>query len=375
MALTDMVIMPGADYQDACDAIREKDGSTAVIKSGDMGAKIRAIETGSPDALFLKNAPTSPPVLASNQKLYELSYCKDRFVATMAISATPQTDECAYSFDGAMWDKFIFPEAGNWRAFAYGAGTFVALKMSSAVAAYSTDGLVWTATTLSASKTWRYAVHGNGKFVAITTNTDAVAYSSDGVTWTLTSLPMPATWKRLVYGADKFVAISAAGDVVYSSDGETWNTAEMPDVGVSWENMAYCGGKFIAVSVQDDSIVMSYVAVSSDGVTWAVRGGLEGTGGEVCCGIAYGANLFIALSQNNSIAWRSADGESWESFDFPYGKWVGIAYGKERFVGVAQTTDAPCISSDGVTFSQMALRLVDANNVDVTADVLASLGV
>lgn len=38
-------VMPLADYQDACDAIREKDGSTGVIKSGEMGAKIRAIAT------------------------------------------------------------------------------------------------------------------------------------------------------------------------------------------------------------------------------------------------------------------------------------------------------------------------------------------
>ena len=46
MALTDMVIMPGADYQDACDAVREKTGGTEAIKSGDLGAQIRAIPSG-----------------------------------------------------------------------------------------------------------------------------------------------------------------------------------------------------------------------------------------------------------------------------------------------------------------------------------------
>lgn len=46
MALTDYVIMPSADYLDACNAIREKDGSTALIKSGEMGSKIRAISGG-----------------------------------------------------------------------------------------------------------------------------------------------------------------------------------------------------------------------------------------------------------------------------------------------------------------------------------------
>lgn len=45
MSLTDMVIMPGADYLDACNAVREKTGSTAAIKSGELGGKIRNIST------------------------------------------------------------------------------------------------------------------------------------------------------------------------------------------------------------------------------------------------------------------------------------------------------------------------------------------
>lgn len=47
--LTDMVIMPGADYQTACDAIREKTGSTGAIKSGDMAGRIRGISAGGGD--------------------------------------------------------------------------------------------------------------------------------------------------------------------------------------------------------------------------------------------------------------------------------------------------------------------------------------
>ena len=47
MALTEMVIMRGVDYQDACDAVREKTGGTGVIKAGDMGTQIRAVEAAS----------------------------------------------------------------------------------------------------------------------------------------------------------------------------------------------------------------------------------------------------------------------------------------------------------------------------------------
>lgn len=43
MALTDYVIMPGADYQAACDKIREKTGKTDLIKSGDLASEIESI--------------------------------------------------------------------------------------------------------------------------------------------------------------------------------------------------------------------------------------------------------------------------------------------------------------------------------------------
>ena len=46
MSLTDYVIMPAADYLDACNATREKTGGTDPIKSGQMGGLIRGISGG-----------------------------------------------------------------------------------------------------------------------------------------------------------------------------------------------------------------------------------------------------------------------------------------------------------------------------------------
>lgn len=43
MALTDFIIMPGADYQAACDKLREKSGKTDLIKSGDLASEIEAV--------------------------------------------------------------------------------------------------------------------------------------------------------------------------------------------------------------------------------------------------------------------------------------------------------------------------------------------
>lgn len=43
--MADYAVMPYSDYEDACNAVREKTGGTAKIKSGEMGAQIRAIDT------------------------------------------------------------------------------------------------------------------------------------------------------------------------------------------------------------------------------------------------------------------------------------------------------------------------------------------
>lgn len=43
MSLTDMVLMPGKDYQAICDAIRARTGGTAPLKSGDIAAAISGI--------------------------------------------------------------------------------------------------------------------------------------------------------------------------------------------------------------------------------------------------------------------------------------------------------------------------------------------
>ena len=52
MALTDMVMMPGEDYQAACDKLREKTGTTDAIKSGDWPGLLDSIGGGDIDALI-----------------------------------------------------------------------------------------------------------------------------------------------------------------------------------------------------------------------------------------------------------------------------------------------------------------------------------
>ena len=53
MSLTEMVLMPVADYKAACDAIREKTETTDLIKSGQMADAIRSIAGGDTSKLYV----------------------------------------------------------------------------------------------------------------------------------------------------------------------------------------------------------------------------------------------------------------------------------------------------------------------------------
>lgn len=57
MSLKNYAVMPYSDYEGACDAIREKDGSSDPIKSGDLRSKILGIETGADVSVVTATAP------------------------------------------------------------------------------------------------------------------------------------------------------------------------------------------------------------------------------------------------------------------------------------------------------------------------------
>lgn len=80
MSLTNMVIMPGSDYQEVCDAIREKTGGIDPIKSGDMAAQIRGISSGPSTctATIANNSDDSITIYPHYEGYYE-SIVIDRF--------------------------------------------------------------------------------------------------------------------------------------------------------------------------------------------------------------------------------------------------------------------------------------------------------
>ena len=88
--MADYAVMPKADYLDACNAIREKTGGTDVIKSGEMGAKIRAIESSpKPTNIIVKGAdPNAYKVWDQKGLLYEIGEYVDYTTDGVMVSVT-----------------------------------------------------------------------------------------------------------------------------------------------------------------------------------------------------------------------------------------------------------------------------------------------
>ena len=85
--MDDYVIMPQADYQDACDATREKTGGTELLKSGELGAAIRGIQTGDSDGCGAPLTDYYGIVAPTKAQLEALGYTVDEFT----LVSTPTT--------------------------------------------------------------------------------------------------------------------------------------------------------------------------------------------------------------------------------------------------------------------------------------------
>lgn len=69
--MADFVVMPKTDYQDACDAVREKTGKSDLIKSGEMSTEIRNIPVGGGDTEVIEQMIDESGVLDSTEGTVE----------------------------------------------------------------------------------------------------------------------------------------------------------------------------------------------------------------------------------------------------------------------------------------------------------------
>jgi len=260
-----------------------------------------------------------------------------------------------------VWTQRALPITGGWTSIAYGNGIFVALSSPSAIAISSPDGITWTQRTLPSTKSWRCVTFGNGIFVAIAYGSNAVAISSDGITW-VAGGPLPANnawhgglaWDGLCFGAGLFVAVASHGgdnNAAISSDGITWTPKLFPYD--SWNSVRYGNGTFIAISAEGTS------EISTDGDAWE-------SGGELplidynYISLAFGNEIFVAISQVDEWCATTTDGVTWTPRLFPatYGaSRYQIGYGNGYFVVSAYNVANVIISTDGIDWALEALPI------------------
>jgi hypothetical protein len=202
----------------------------------------------------------------------------------------------AYSVDGASWTSITLPSpAADWFGLAYGNGVFVAVSSyttqnGQAHVARSLDGISWTLVPPGQNvlmQSWAAVAYGAGRFVAIArlaTPAATAAFSAystdDGVTWTAGSTIASQEFSAVCHGTPTgataiFVAVaySGANRVRTSADGITWAAPTLPSGvdSLSWRGVAYGADMFVAINDADGSSSVQQLLTSPDGVTWTLR--------------------------------------------------------------------------------------------------------
>lgn len=95
MALTDLVIMPGADYQAACNSIRAKTGRSGLIRSGDMATQIDSISIEDNATKLLDDTLTDLTTSAS--KISDYSFYKHKAIMNITADNAQSIGEYAFA--------------------------------------------------------------------------------------------------------------------------------------------------------------------------------------------------------------------------------------------------------------------------------------
>jgi len=188
--------------------------------------------------------------------------------------------------------------------------------------------------TMPSSQQWFGIGYGNGTWVAGAYGGTGAATSTDGTTWTART--STGGMRSIAYGAGVFVSV-ASGGTQSSPTGVTWTAR----TAVAGEAVVYAAGTFVMVGA-------NCAATSTDGFTWTTRTIPTGNWYRM----AYGAGLFVAITDNNSIAATSPDGITWTSRTLPRTiSSQGIAYGNGTFVIIDLVTSTKVmLSTDGITW-------------------------
>jgi hypothetical protein len=203
---------------------------------------------------------------------------------------------------GVSWEPYQLPASQNWNNVAYGNGLFLVVPFGGTTVATSADGLSWTQRTRPNQTTYGLAF-GGGRFVSVGFGGSSLR-TEDGVTWASSQLPSTLTWESIAYGNGVFVAVNGEAGSATSTDGTIWTARTLP---ISSGRISYANGIFFALG-------STSVATSTDGVSWTQR---TLPANASWTSVAFGSNIFVAVSENSGIAATSVDGVSWTQRSLP----------------------------------------------------------
>lgn len=318
MALTNQVLMPGADYQGICDQTRRLTGGTAPLKSGDIVTALSGVLPGGGGEQPQLLAPT----ISVTEDLLTITPnpANGGFVSgwrgyaavgdgdftlfgtlpadTLTLDLTQQgLPAAAYRFKAtAIGDNFIESNASN--IVVYTNVFYAVTKTLSNCSANNDAATIRAGSAFAATLTPSAGYTMSGATVTVTMGGEditATAYSNGAIsiaqvtgdvvitatavvinilTFANATLPFALGERRgytcLGYGAGKFVLLASGQNVHTSIDGVNWTDegVSSPTLFETITVMTYANDKFYYVTSSASHI---YYGVSDDGITWTVR--------------------------------------------------------------------------------------------------------
>ena len=248
------------------------------------------------------------------------------------------------------------PFTNNINSIVYGNGLFIAGGIGGRIA-YSSNGISCSSVSNSTFGTdWINSIaYGNNMFVAVGRN-GKMAYSNNGITWTAVSNSTFGTdsINSIIFGNNKFVAVGDNGKIAYSSNGITWTAISNSNyVFRTIDGIAFGNGKFVAVGSTESAF--NGPMYSIDGITWTQFVSNTPTNISSAHGIAYGNDMFLAITNQSNRLLYSNDGITWTSriINIPFGYITTISYGNNKFV-IGGLAGNMAQSSDGITWNDVS---------------------
>ena len=197
------------------------------------------------------------------------------------------------------------------------------------------------------------------RFVAIpTTNTNAsyAVATAAASAWTVSTTALPTgSYAGAAYGGGYLIAVGGTASATRSLDGSTWvaTPGAIPTTSGTYSSIAYGNNVFVAITTG-----ANLTAYTANGTTWTQGGNLPSS--TTWTSVAYGNGRFVAIaSGGRAVAYSVNKGVSWTAA--PAGlpssqTWSKVAYGQGLFMAIAQGTTVCATSSDGVTWTERALQ-------------------